>query len=177
MNDSSNMAEYTVTQKAEGKYRTRRLLFILMYIGFALLYFLLFITKIPMLICILPIFIWMLVFFTWRFCSVEHEYSIASASVTFADIYGGRSRKTILEHKIKDMEKIAPLTDDAKADYADADITIDMRGSVHTPDGYFCTFRDESGKKTCVFFEATNKTLKAFKYYNSSTVMSTTLRY
>lgn len=179
MSDSPNLAEYTVDQKAEEKYLRNRILLIVLYVAFGLLYFIgMSLIKMPMLICVLPVFIWMLVFFTWRYVSVEHEYAIVSGTVTFADVYGGRSRKTIAEAKIRDMEEIAPLTEETERRVrSSADTVIDMRGSVHTPDAYFCTYRNDKNKKVCILFEATGKTLKSFKYYNSSTVMSTTLRY
>ena len=127
-----------------------------------------------------PLFTIILIFFTWRYVSVEHEYIIVSGTITFTEIYGGRSRRQKLECKIKDFEKIAPMTDEYKDIYAAKDITAvyDFRGSTATPDAYFAAFRTKDGKKAVVYFEATAKALKIFQFYNrQGTVMSTTLRY
>ena len=180
MNDSSNYTEYAVLQKAEGKYLVRRVLLIVLYAAVALLYFAFFtygpIKAVPM-ICFLPLIIWIMVFFTWRYVSVEHEYTIASGTITFSDVYGGRSRKKKLECKIKDMRIIAPMTDEYKREYANA-AAADFRGSVSSPDSYFFIYRKAEGKESAVFFEATAKTLKIMRFYNpSATVMSTALRY
>lgn len=182
MNESSNYTEYAVAQKSEGKWRTKRILLILLYIavGFIWLVGVVGILKIWPLGMFLPILVWMLVFFTWRYVSVEHEYTMASGVITFSEIYGRRSRRQKCEFKIRELTKIAPLHNDYRDAYDARDITIryDFRGSTKSPDAYFFTFRTEDGKSGVVFFEATAKALKIFRFYNpSATVMSTTLRY
>lgn len=180
MNESINYVEYTVEQKAEGKNLLLRILLITGYVLFALAYFLFFTTvlKIVMMISLLPLFIWMLVFFTWRFAAVEHEYQIVSGTILFSDIYGNRSRKKKFEYKIKDMLVIAPMDRTHESDYTRAVLTHDFRGSKMSPDSYYFTYQNKAGKTCAVFFEATSKTLKSFRYYNSTaTVMSTSLRY
>ncbi len=180
MNDSPNYTEYAVAQKAEGKYLIGRILLIILYVVFAIgwIAVLVGILHLWPLGAIMPIFLWMLVHFTWRYVAVEHEYVISSGTMTFSDIYNRRARKTLFEVKIRDMTKIAPMTEEYAAQYADAAETADYRGSVGSPDSYFFTYSDESGKKRAVFFEATNKAIKIMRFYNASaTVMSTTLRY
>ena len=177
--DSPGYAEYAVTKKAEGKNLLLRIALIALYILFALSYFIFFTAVIPivMLIALLPVFIWMLVFFTWRYASVEIEYQIHSGMVTFYHIYGGRSRRKKTECRIKDMLTVAPMDRTHEGDYTRAILTRDFRGAKSTPDAYYFTYKKDD--KTCaVFFEATSKTLKSFRYFNSAaTVMSTSLRY
>ena len=182
MNESSNYTEYVVAQKPEGSWRTKRILLVLLYIGVGLLWLVgvVGILKIWPLGMFTPLLVWMLVFFTWRYVAVEYEYTMASGVITFSAIYGRRSRKQKCEFRIKELTKIAPVTDPYKNDYDAKDIEIvhEFRGSLKSPDAYFFTFTAENGKKGVVFFEATNKALKLFRYYNpSATVMSTTLRY
>ncbi len=180
MNESINHVEYVVEQKPEGKNLTLRILLIAGYILFGLAYFIFFTVKlkIVMLISLLPVFIWMLVFFTWRFAAVEHEYQIVSGTVIFSDIYGNRTRKKKFEYKIKDMLTIAPMDRTHESDYTKSTLTHDFRGSAKSPDSYYFTYKDNAGKTCVVYFEATARTLKSFRYYNSAaTVMSTSLRY
>jgi hypothetical protein len=180
MNESINHVEYVVEQKPEGKNLTLRILLIAGYILFGLAYFIFFTVKlkIVMLISLLPVFIWMLVFFTWRFAAVEHEYQIVSGTVIFSDIYGNRTRKKKFEYKIKDMLCIAPMDRTHESDYTKSTLTHDFRGSAKSPDSYYFTYKDSADKTCVVYFEATARTLKSFRYYNSAaTVMSTSLRY
>ncbi len=183
MNDSSsNYTEYVVAQKPEGKWRVKRLLAIGGYILFSIAWLVIVVGVLMIwpLGMFTPILTWLLVFLTWRYVSVEYEYTMASGTVTFTNIYGRRSRKQIFETKIKEFTKIAPVSDPYRDDYAAKDIEIvyDFRGSQKTPDAYFATFTNEQGKKGVVFFEMTNKAQKICRFYNpSATVLSTTLRY
>jgi len=182
MNDSTNYTEYVVAQKPEGSLRTKRILLILLYVAFSIGWIVgvVGVLKIWPLGMFTPVFTWMLVFFTWRYVSIEHEYTMASGTITFTEIYGRRSRKQVFEYKIKEMTKIAPVSDPYKNDYDAKDIEIryDFRGSSSSPDAYFFTFKNSAGKSGVVFFEATAKALKIFRFYNpSATVMSTSLRY
>jgi hypothetical protein len=180
MNESITFAEYSVAQKAEGKNLLLRILLISSYVLLSLGFFIFFtmVFKIVMLISILPLLIWILVFFTWRFAAVEHEYQVASGTITFSDVYGGRSRKKKFEYKIKDMQTIAPMDRTHESDYTHATLTHDFRGSTKSPDSYYFTYKNDAGENCVVYFEATSRTLKTFRYYNSAaTVMSTSLRY
>lgn len=177
--DSPGYAEYVVTKKAEGKNLCLRIALVTLYVLFALSYFVFFTVVLPivMLIALLPLFVWMLVFFTWRYASVEIEYQIVSGTVTFYHIYGGRNRRRKFEYKIKDMLTVAPMDRTHENDYTRAALVRDFRGSKNTPDAYYFTYQKD-GKNCAVFFEATSKTVKSFRYYNSAaTVMSTALRY
>ena len=177
--DSPGYAEYAVAKKAEGKNLLLRILLITLYVSFALAYFIFFTAVIPivMLIALLPLFVWMLVFFTWRYASVEIEYQIHSGTVTFYHIYGGRSRRKKFEYRIKDLITVAPMDRTHEGDVARATLTHDFRGAKNTPDAYYFTYQ-KAGRTCAVFFEATAKTVKSFRYFNSAaTVVSTSLRY
>lgn len=178
--DSPGYSEYVVAKKAEGKNLLLRILLITLYVLFALSYFIFFTVVLPivMLIALLPLFVWMLIFFTWRYASVEIEYQIVSGVVTFYHIYGRRSRRKKFAYKIKDMLTVAPMDRTHESDYTKSTLTHDFRGSAKSPDSYYFTYKDNAGKTCVVYFEATARTLKSFRYYNSAaTVMSTSLRY
>ena len=177
MNESTNYTEYVVSQKAEGKWMLRRLLLIGLYVVFSIAWLIVVVGVLMIwpLGMFTPLLTWMLVFFTWRYVSVEHEYVMSSGVITFSDIYGRRTRRQKAEFRIKELTKIAPA---AEYEAKDTEIVYDFRGSEKSPDSYFFTFRDENGKNGTVFFEATAKSLKIFRFYNpSATVMSDTLRY
>lgn len=176
---ANNYTEYAVKQRAEGKYFIRRVLLVVLYVVYTFSFagfFLFGPLRIPMLVALLPVTLWILIFFTWRYASVEHEYMIASGTITFVDIYGGRSRRVLFSCDVKDMMQVAPLPQPYDAVLTGVQSVIDLRGSKDTPDGYFFTVKNNAGKKTAVLFEATEKAVKIMKYYNPVTVVSTSLR-
>ena len=172
---ANNYTEYTVTQKAEGKNLTNRLLLILLYTVYSVVFAVFFLAgpvKIPMLVALLPVTLWIIIFFTWRFVSVEHEYMLASGVMTFVDIYGGRQRKALFACPVKEMREIAPLRPTTQLN---AKTVIDMRGSVKSADSYYFIINDRDGNSTAVLFEATSTAVQIMKYYNSATVTSDSL--
>lgn len=166
--------EYVVAQKAEGKWKLKKLGMILLYIAFVIAWFIFgFVSKMFPLLALIPLTLWMLVFFTWRYVKVEYEYAMESGNMTISNIYGGRSRKKIVSFKMKDCSLIAPVsTHDSEAkDYAPENI-YNALSSEKATDAYFALF-ELDGKKCVAYFEATEKALKICKYYNSTaTVMS-----
>jgi Invasion protein B, involved in pathogenesis len=181
MNENSNFAEYTVSQKAEGKYLRMRILLLSGYIAFAAVYFWFFVLgpiKIPMLVALLPLFIWIIHFFTWRYADVEHEYTIASGTMTLSNVYGNRSRRTLFETKVKDMSVIAPWNEEAKAKLPNGITkTIDMLSSQKSPDAYYAICNAEGGQKVLILFDAIEKSLKVMKFYNATATTVTKTRY
>ena len=172
---ANNYTEYAVTQKAEGKNLTNRLLLILLYTVYSVVFAVFFLAgpvKIPMLVALLPVTLWIIIFFTWRFVSVEHEYMLASGVMTFVDIYGGRQRKALFACPVKEMREIAPLRPTTQLN---AKTVIDMRGSVKSADSYYFIINDRAGNSTAVLFEATSSAVQIMKYYNSATVTSDSL--
>lgn len=176
-----NYVEYSVECKSEGKLKMRKLWLILAYIAFVVLYFVLFtvITKIVPLVAILPLLVWILVFFTWRYTKVEYEYAILQGAFHFSVIYGGRTRKELLEVKIKDMTVIAPYEGEmiARTEAPDIARHYQFISSKDSPDRYAAIWVDEEGKKCSLLFEATNKTLKICKFYNQTATVVKQMRY
>lgn len=173
MNEFS-IYEYVVSQKTEGKWRLKKIGMLLLYVAFIVAWFVFgFVSHLFPLLALMPVTLWMLVFFTWRYVKVEYEYSMTSGDVTVSNIYGGRSRKKVVEFRLKDCSLIAPLaTHDFKARDYEPEITYTALSSEKAQDVYFALF-EKDGKRCILYFEATAKALKICRFYNSSaTVMS-----
>ncbi len=166
--------EYVVAQKSEGKWKLKKLGMIFLYIVFVIAWFIFgFVSKLFPLLALIPVTLWMLVFFTWRYVKVEYEYSMTSGDMVISNIYGGRSRKKVVEFKIKECSLIAPFsTHDFKVKDYEPERVFNALSSEKAEDAYFALF-EMDGKKCAAYFEATEKALKICKYYNSSaTVVS-----
>ncbi len=169
-NAASTFVNYGVRKKPEGKYKLHRILMISAYVAFTLAYFLFFVSmRIPMLIALLPVLTWIITFFTWRYVSIEYEYYILDGEFKLIEVYGSKSMREMCRVRISAMEVIAPYRGSGKhkADSFNEADRICGVSTMDTPDIYYAIFTDAEGKKRVVFFEATEKTLKVIKYYNS----------
>ncbi len=182
MNASNgNMAEYTVERKPIGKYLKYKIgclaLYAVIVLGCLSLLVVLgtygILVAMPI-ITFLPLSILLLRHFFWnRYVNVEYKYEIISANVIFYEVYGKNREKKVYERLISDYTLIAPMTDEFKDKYEKADIVRDFRGTENTPDAYFMLANEADGKTSVVYFEAAEKTLRAFKYYNSQNLIAT----
>ena len=121
-----------------------------------------------------PLFILILRHFIWnRYVNVEYKYEIISAKILFYEVYGKQRENKVYERLISEYALIAPMTDEFRDKYEGADIVRDFRGSEKTPDAYFMLANEADGKKSVVYFEAAEKTLKALRYYNSQNLIAT----
>ena len=174
--------EYVVAQRPEGKWRIRRILFILLYIIYPILALTVgFITRlgVPML-CFIPLSEWMLIFFTWRLVKLEYEYAVTSGVVTFSIIYGGRSRREKLSFPLRNASLIAPVgyrMHEDKLELFDPELTYSAIGSSDSPDKYFAAFVHENGKRCVFYFEATERMLKICRTYNPAATVVQKVRY
>ncbi len=182
MNASNgNMAEYTVERKPVGKYLKYKIGCIALYavIVLACLSLLVILGTYGILVAMpiitfLPLSILLLRHFVWnRLVNVEYKYEIISAKVLFYEVYGKTRENKVYERLISDYTLIAPMTDEYKDKYEKADIVRDFRGTPDSPDAYFMLADEPDGKVSVVYFEAAEKTLKAFKYYNSQNLIAT----
>ena len=166
--------EYVVEQKIEGKWKIKKLGMLLLYVAFiAAWFFFGFWSHLFPLLALMPITLWMLVFFTWRYVKVEYEYSMTSGDAVFSNIYGSRSRKKIVEFRLKDCSLIAPLeTHGHKVRDFEPEKVYRALSSQKAQDAYFALF-EKDGKRSVVYFEAMAKALKICRFYNAfATVMS-----
>ena len=170
--------EFVVAQKAEGRFLRRRILFVLMYMLYVATFLGIgIITRIGIpLVALVPVTTWILIFFTWRYVQVEYEYSMTSGILVFTEIYGGRSRKKMMEVHIKDAAAILPMSDprtEVEIDRFEPEIVYSAIPSTHAEDTYVMLFEDRNeqvkgkGKHKAFTFVATTQALKIMKYYNS----------
>lgn len=189
MNESGNYAERTVTTKAEGKFLWRRLEWIGIYILLVFAYLGIMVKLSSMggsygvwvaviTVPFIPLAILTLRVYTWkRFVAVEYRYEISGAKITFTEVRGKKD-KLLYSRLISDFTKIAPVCEEMREDISGANRVLDFRGSPKSPDSYFLRL-DENGKKTIIYFEATQKAVKVMKFYNSRGLVPpvTPLRY
>ena len=90
-------------------------------------------------------------------------------------LYGAKSQRELCRVRVSEMKTVAPYTGEyrAIADKVPAANRIEAVSSMSAPDAYFAIFNCE-GEECVIFFEATEKTLKALKYYNQNVVVSKT---
>lgn len=180
MNEFANYFEYCVEAKNEGSLKLKRTFLIALYILFPLVFFtLLCYLKLFVLGCFIVLFTAIIWFFTWRYVQIEYEYRVVKGEMTFAKIYGRKSRREFLEVRLQDMSLVAPYKDEYKNRADACEIKHYAVSSMSSPDIYVGLYTDEKTKKSAaVFFEATSKFVKLAKFYNSSaTVADATLRY
>ncbi len=172
-NEFSGFVNYAVTKKIEGKYKLARRLLVVAYILIDLLYasiFLVF-TKMPTFVMFVPLLTWAMVYFTWCFVSIEYEYTIVGGVMTAREVFGMRWSRVICEVRVSAMEEIAPLDRIAasKLEKIPEESRFECISTKSSPDIYYALFDGKS-----LLFEATEKTLKVIKYYNSSVVIGKT---
>lgn len=166
--------EYTITKKAEGDYLMKRILMIAGYVVFGLVFFFgLFIMHLYQFIAFIVLVEWILVFFTWRYVSIEYRYETISGSIRFYTVYGGKKKKLLKEMRIKDFTELRPYSDEIEQRDFDKIICC-ISSPKSAPDRYCAIYTDQSGKESIIHFEATQKTLKILKFYNSNTVIAST---
>lgn len=188
MNEFSTY-EFVVSQKIEGKWLAARVGLISLYAFYvvALLAVGLRTRIFVPLLALIPLTLWIIVFFTWRYTVVDYEYSITSGELTFSKVFGNRSRRPQLTVRLRDAVRIAPLDNgehSAKADSWKPEREFSAISALTAPDIYYMLFEYEykEGKKSkkcraIFYFEATNRALQIFRFYNpSATVLSKTSR-
>ena len=180
MEDSVNYAEYTVAKKPEGSNLKKRIGLIVLYV--------LYITAVVILTIVTKgggamwgflfflLFI-IIVFFSWKMVKEDRKYECLNAKLVISELNEGIGSKprVVSEELISAYSIIAPVNDEYKDQWSNADETIDYRGDSKSPDSYFARL-EKDGKSKVVMFEVTNKMLKVMKFYNSKGTVVTTVR-
>ena len=158
-NDFTSTYEYTVEQKAEGKFKLMKLSLILLYVLDPVIFMaILFIIQLFQLFALVAVTEWMLVYFTWKYVKPEYEYSVTSGRVTFSIIRGKRSRREVVSFAIKDCLQIAPASDrewSERLELYDPEIVYSALSTTSSPDKYYAAFENGEGKRCVFYFEAT----------------------
>ncbi len=178
----SNIADYTVSKKVEGKYKTQRILFWVVSIVAILALILVGCIVNPFLGLALIVFSVMVImalnYFLFRYLKIEYSYAIENSELICTEIYGNTADKLLLRIKTSSIERVIPYEGEYKAevDRTGFEKKTDLRSTPNTDQAYCVLYRKDDGKKGVVFLEACNKTLKAFKYYNSQNTVVKEMR-
>ena len=178
MEESVNYAEYTVTQKAEGKNLRKRLLLLGLYlIVLAVIVVVINATNGGAAVWVGVLFVLFvaLVWFTWRLVKEEKQYEVSNAHLRISAINGSGKASLLFENLVSEFALIAPLNDEYRDRFAAAGQVLDFRGDTKSPDSYFALL-EKDGSTTAVCFEATNKMLKVMKFYNKNGTVVTEVR-
>ena len=166
MDETSNrFAEYTRPVAKKGKNKRLRLLLLLGYIVFALLYCLLFTVpiKIPQVIAVLPIFLWIMIFYTQRLVNYEIQTSVSEGHLAFARIWN-KKRKEKARVALKAIRKVYKLEGGAMPESKDGQC-FDFRADADAEDAYAALCEAEGGK-VLYLFQATPQLLSSIRYFN-----------
>lgn len=167
-------AEYAKPVAKKGKNKQLRLLLILSYILFAILYSVAFtvLIKLPQVIAILPLFLWMAVYFTWGIVSYECAVRVSEGKLSFLKLRG-KKEKLLLSFAIKEASVIAPYaekyTEPLKAIGASP---LDFRADSDSKECYYAIVAQGEETKA-VIFDAAEKVIHSLYYYNKNTVKDT----
>lgn len=164
--------EYVVTPKMTPALRMKKLFFIALYIlwGGGLVIVGAAVRIIAPLLAFIPVTLWMLVFFTWRYTKVAYEYSFWSGELKVNRLLGERSRKKIVEVKIRELTHVYSSNADnrEKIKKFSADTEIFAASSNDAERLVVALWTDENNKKIALYFEADEKAMRILRYYNSS---------
>lgn len=158
-----NNYELTMEQKCEGKWLLYRIILILAYVIYVILYLAL-IIKSTILIplgALIPVTLWILIHFTYRYTTPAYKYTMISGALSFYVIYGRKS-KLRFTTRISDAKRLGPVSNFVKNSGINCYSALPSR---NTSDAYALHFSYEGCE--CVFlFVATPNTLKILKFYN-----------
>lgn len=165
--------EYTVAEANNKALKTKKTLFIVGYVLYAVIILGLGAgSKIFLpLMCFIPLSLWVIVWLTWRFTQVEYEYSFFSGELTVNRILGNRTRKKLTKVRISDLSAVFPATElnQSKIEAFAAENTIFAVSESGAEGIWVALWTDaESGKHQALYFEPNEKAVKILKYYNAA---------
>ncbi len=168
---SFNGAEFAKPVENKGKYKQKRLLFILLYIVFAglYIYLTLVLTKMAPLIAILPLFIYVLVLCTWRYCSFEWLIRVNVGQITIYRVYNKREKE---KHSFSAKSILSALPDTAENFDAlkDGATVLDFRTAPDEREAYLFLY-EEGGRKTLVRASVCRSLIVAARRYSDKVVV------
>lgn len=162
--------EYVIVPRRTAKNKLHKALLIFGYVLFVIAWFVFGSgTGLYALMALIPLTLWMVVFATWRYTNVEYEYSLLSGRLTVSKIFGGRSRKKVLELDLRDAEAILPLGEkqtERVIDDFDPQSETSFLSHRESPEAYAVLYRDED-TRCAVYLEINDKMMKTCKLYNA----------
>lgn len=164
-----NVADFTVKKKSEGSYKTKRLVYLVVFVAVMIGLCVALVNISPFVIALVPVFGWILWFFTHRYVDICYSYAIEDGELIATEIYGEKSDKLLLRTKMPNVLKTAPYEGEFKREVdsmTDAP-RLELVGSMSDSNIYCSIYKTEDGEKALFFFNGAEKTLRAFRYYNS----------
>ena len=170
--------EKVVKRKNNRSRITAKLLAVLGYVGFDLLWLLAAIrTKYnPAVVALAVISTVFLVIFTWRFFDLEYEYSFVGSELTVSKIYASRLRRQLFCDDLANAVMIAPATDEniSRIERFEIEKSVHAISSPNADSIWFCLFEQEKTQiYTCVYLDADERIIKLFRQYNSRSTQRT----
>ena len=170
--------EYTVAEKKTHALLWKRTSLIVLYVLWAIGWLMagVMIKLIVPLLAFIPISLWALVFFTWRMTQVEYEFSFFAGELAVARVLGGRSRRTLCQLRLRDVEALIPCTADGTAERIDRfapQRVIYAASSTDSPMLFAALFKDEDSIPSVLYFEPDEKARKTVRYYNATAISTT----
>lgn len=169
--DDERSVAMSILPKPDKKLKTRKLLLILLYVGFVGLWgiALAVLQTYAMYIAALSLVtLLILIFFTWRYAKVEYEMTVHMGQLGLAVIYGGLTRKDLLSCRVQDLKVIAPYETEAQKAEADgfaADKKYVMLSGADDKPVWYAIYAPENGEKVVMIFDTEEKLRKMLKYY------------
>lgn len=165
-------AEFARPVAKKGKNKRLRLLLLLAYFLFALLYVTAFtvLIMLPQVIALLPLFLWIAVYFTWGLVSYECAVRVSSGKLSFLKLRG-KKETPLLTLTAKEASVIAPYAEEYLSSLKEsgAEILLDHRSDPDNRFAYYALFEKE-GKTYAAIFDAEEKVIHSLYYYNKNTV-------
>ena len=156
-----NHAEYTVLQKAEGRFLRMRILLISLYILLALTYVAFaIIISIVQIIALLPLLLWIFAHFTWRYVSLEHSLTISEGKLNVTDILKDGKKIHRLKILLAEAESLTEIPEKPLANT----ILYDFRGDTNAS-GCYCINFKEHGKNAVLYLRTTPEFLRILKRF------------
>ena len=173
-NSGSNYADFAVAKKADGKIKLQRMLLLLAYAVFSIVYCAVFlvVVQMPALIAILPLLIFIFYLCTWRFTKLEYIYIVYQGMIHIYQNNGYNKAKEVFAAHVSENLGIVPASDDYAETIKGCESTLDFSAGRGTPDRYVAVFAID-GKRIAAYFTAATKLLTALRYYGGENVIVT----
>jgi hypothetical protein len=164
-----NTGDSTVKKKVEGKYKLMRILYLVVFLVVMVALCAALMQISPFVIALVPLFGWMIWFFTHRYVDICYSYAIEEGELIATEIYGEKSDKLLLRTKMPNVLRTVPYNGKYKEEIdALGNLPrLELVGSMSDSDIYCSIYKKEDGSKALFFFNGNEKTLRAFRYYNS----------
>ncbi len=171
----SNYAEFSVTRKPDKEIKTKRFLFILLYVAVLGIfsYVFLVLTQMAPVMAVVLIIEYIVILATWHLSQIDYTYIVEKGNLHIYKVVGRCKAKEVVNVKISENGGICPANDEDYKNLLDGvDATLDCSISMKSDDLYFAIF-NINGKKTAVYFNTATKLLQLLHYYGGDDVVVT----